>query len=498
MINLSGDFMKIKTQLEPSGNPLTGILTFYQNNLPPLGSGKYTLSVGQKVSSTSDKIKVTKYENLNRFAVLGPRFSLDPVDVLSIYPPADANGTYENVIPHICFGRGTLPWERSAGSPSAQQTMPDTAPWLALLSIAESEQAHLEIKQVKLIDLLSSEYKTPEGVKGALPDHVLFPKFPGPEHNTLEYGQSWEDPCLILDISLDLFNAIAPAYADIPWLAHVREIKPTNKQSALYLQKLKKVSTETTPPRVSTVISNRLPEPGANTLACLVSLENWAAFLPGESGEQSPSIPEKVEKVRLVLLYRWQFYAVKQDQTFTGYLLNLNNEEGENPTLLLQLPVNKGVSDEDQAINHAFNMGYVPVNHHTRQGDQTVSWYRGPLLPFRLDGKIKIPVPGPDSVTAYNPDTGMFDVSYAAAWTLGRLLALQNNHFAENLYNWKRENILEAISNFEAETIKRTLLEIVKEEPALKLDTMENLELINLSIKQILAEFIRKTQIHEL
>ena len=33
----------------------------------------------------------------------------------------------------------------------------------------------------------------------------------------------------------------------------------------------------------------------------------------------------------------------------------------------------------------------------------------------------------------------MFDVSYAAAWELGRLLALQDKDFSTGLYQWKRQ-----------------------------------------------------------
>jgi hypothetical protein len=65
---------------------------------------------------------------------------------------------------------------------------------------------------------------------------------------------------------------------------------------------------------------------------------------------------------------------------------------------------------------------------------------------------------------AYNPDTGMLDVSYAAAWQLGQLLALQNGNFAQMLYNWKWGNTREIISKFEQEIISKTLKEIVDEE----------------------------------
>jgi len=38
----------------------------------------------------------------------------------------------------------------------------------------------------------------------------------------------------------------------------------------------------------------------------------------------------------------------------------------------------------------------------------------------------------------YDPNTGMFDVSYAMAWQLGRMLTLQNQSLAVEIFNWKR------------------------------------------------------------
>ena len=55
--------------------------------------------------------------------------------------------------------------------------------------------------------------------------------------------------------------------------------------------------------------------------------------------------------------------------------------------------------------------------------DRSVSWYRGPLLPYPAKAAIKVPVSSADAVLRYDPATGLFDTSYAAAWQLGRLLA---------------------------------------------------------------------------
>jgi hypothetical protein len=67
-----------------------------------------------------------------------------------------------------------------------------------------------------------------------------------------------------------------------------------------------------------------------------------------------------------------------------------------------------------------------------RQGEKTVSWYRGPLVPLNHDKpkQIQDPVSCADELLRYDPNTGLFDVTYAAAWQLGRLLALQNQSFA--------------------------------------------------------------------
>ena len=85
------------------------------------------------------------------------------------------------------------------------------------------------------------------------------------------------------------------------------------------------------------------------------------------------------------------------------------------------------------------SMGYVPLPHFLRQGGKTFSWYHSPLITGNNpNNNITLPIRTADELIIYNPDNGMFDVSYSAAWELGRLLALQSKNLSVSLYNWKR------------------------------------------------------------
>jgi hypothetical protein len=97
--------------------------------------------------------------------------------------------------------------------------------------------------------------------------------------------------------------------------------------------------------------------------------------------------------------------------------------------------------------------------HEMRQGNRSVSWFRGPLAPGQVDKAndpgsdpnrdkkdggnqqlVNLPARSADQLVRYNPANGMFDVSYAAAWELGRLLTLQNEKVGVSLLDWKRRH----------------------------------------------------------
>ena len=129
-----------------------------------------------------------------------------------------------------------------------------------------------------------------------------------------------------------------------------------------------------------------------------------------------------------------QYFISQEKKSFSVYDLDPDSSS------TLRLPPLKGSNGNANAVAETyFKRGCVPLPHTLRQGNQTISWYHGPLAPGGNKSKdIDLPIRSADELVRYNTDDGMFDVSYAAAWELGRLLTLQKTRVAVDLFNWKR------------------------------------------------------------
>ena len=62
-----------------------------------------------------------------------------------------------------------------------------------------------------------------------------------------------------------------------------------------------------------------------------------------------------------------------------------------------------------------------------------------------------------DAALVFDPTTGLFDASLAAAWTIGRLIALQDKAFSAALYTWKRGLTQAMVNAAERELIAEAL-----------------------------------------
>jgi len=75
---------------------------------PAVPDGDYQVTVTQRLDLPGQSVApMTRY-----LEVAGPRFTLPPDQPLSFFPPADATGAFNTRLPQIVLRRRTLPWER--------------------------------------------------------------------------------------------------------------------------------------------------------------------------------------------------------------------------------------------------------------------------------------------------------------------------------------------------------------------------------------------------
>ncbi|MDJ0524755.1 MAG: hypothetical protein PX634_05395, partial [Microcystis sp. M53600_WE12] len=310
---------------------------------------------------------------------------LTPDVIYAVFPPAGNLGEYSNALPHIILKRGTLPWERTIKSTNSN------LPWLALLLFQESEKP--EPQTIKLKELKATSGNT------------KFPTF------IYEPGQNDEDVVTVIDVPKNILEKILPPEKDLTLLASVNQI--TNENDKPLSEPL------------ATILGNRLPKKGEVSTVHLVALEER---YDKDSGEFDYQGAGPKDFIRLVSLASWSFTCVNSKHNFDALLKEIDRDPDT-----LRLP-----SQNNHPAKQYLDLGYVPLHHALRQGDKTISWYHSPLSTGQSQDKLTDTVAIADQLMRYDPNTGMFDVSYAMAWQLGRMLTLQNQSLAVEIFNWKR------------------------------------------------------------
>jgi hypothetical protein len=419
-------------------------ITFVTGQEPRISPGTYTLTVKQVLQIPDGQpgtlIQET-YFNTKKVVVQGERFRIDPLAIDSVFPPDQGEGAYDCILPHVLLSRKTLLWERKSGV--------SEAPWLALLVFHANDPGGIPpIKPAMVGDLRRARLLNPP------PNSKLEERDSTLNTSTatyidayktwnLNHGEGIWDPCMVVDVPVPLFQDIAPAREDLKWLAHRRIVDDGDPKK--------------NPREFSVIFANRLPQKApldgsSMSAAYLVSLEGMAAFL--REKQLRPSIKvngAEATHLRLVVLKAWSFKS--QSVTKHG-LANLKN--GYGPLRLTYDDGKAATGNEVEAgknVANALMMGYTAMDHTTRWGDRTISWYRGPFVPFNSEIPLVVappinhngyaeghaPICTADQALRYVPNLGMLDVSYAAAWQLGRLMALRDTTFSLALFHWKRE-----------------------------------------------------------
>lgn len=428
-------------------------VTFIQNDVPGFEAGKYRLTISQQLTSQEvkapaepDDAAKTVTVRINdggldaayTFAVQGDRFAFSKPDqtLYSVFPPPDDDGAFETSLPHVVLTETNFPWMRSPTDVNPPYDPISGRPtWLTVLLLDQSDlDGHPLMKLEPTSGTVGDLFPPAAYAASKLGENYSY--FAGATSlDRLEPGQSAADACSYIDVPLELFWEIAPTIADLALMAHVREV------SLLAKQTIAGVSDKGTPlGRFSIVFGNRLPQRGLMAQAYLVSLEALEDFLPdSENGGRPAGSPYDGKKfLRLAVLKQWQFRSVGQPASFVTAMMALNTGEIDangDPVTTLRLCYD----GQNEVVKRATEMGYVPLDTSLRTAEKTVSWYRGPLAPYAVTSEgPKLPVNSPDAAMIFDPTTGLFDMSQAAAWTIGRMLALQDGAYAAPYYKWKK------------------------------------------------------------
>jgi hypothetical protein len=455
--------------------PPQGQMVLYSSATPPLEDGSYQLTVTTNVGWDPSRDEAgpapDPLTQQHYFDVVGPRFSLPPQLVAGCFPPRNAHGAFEDALPHIVIGRRTLPWERKLAPEASIPVTPrgphdapaidEPVPWVALLLFQEGEYT--------LLRNIPLEQAVPASVFAAL-------------------GKPANITCDAVEAEETLVKSIMPTYEELKLLVHVRQVNTDDRELNAYGGD----------GFFSVVVGNRLPAPNAQCRVVLVSLEQRTDLIPKDNevsvatnvgllggvkiagianelasgiagavvaptpphdiaATQQPAITPALRagtasapfqlsnapartfnvgnltrpgfvfsrRVRLVALASWQF-TCEGPGTFRELMQGLSDAMFGTLVQTGQPPLT--------------DTGHLTLSLQDRAGTQSDVLYRGPLVQYQLTRDPLGPYHSADQARRVAPESGTEDVSYAAAFEVGRLLAAADARLAQSLMRWRRES----------------------------------------------------------
>jgi hypothetical protein len=476
-------------------DPPAGSMYLYDAMTPPLRAGDYRFvaTAEARLGGSQGTQQVT---DTRAFTVDAPRFNLPPNEVAGVFPPRNGHGPFEDSLPQMVLGRRTLPWERKldseGGLPAPNRPLDppapepaDAVPWLALLLFEESECTLLP--QVPLTQVV------PAGVYTRL-------------------GRPAGVFCDAVEARADLVDAILPSLDELQVLTHVRQVNVDDRELAagdsdgwfavvmgnrLPRSGAKHVACLVSLEERTDLVSSDPPEDFEDVDESIWTAEVDKAVLerfdleleearerqaaiqavrrarfesaPGDLDDddtaprrsQMPgggfalggvALPVDQARfdlvlvepvVRLVCLYSWRFECPSEGATFRELTRDLDVAM----VGVTEVPGQPVVTDT----------GHLAVTVHDRAGATEASWYRGPLVPYPLTRDELGPYHSADQCRRVSPETGAEDISYAAAFEIGRLLAAADPRLAVELARWRRGAYDRSAQNGVVEVFDREL-----------------------------------------
>jgi len=431
--------------------------------------------------------------------VRSPQYQLPPDQVLSTFPPAGTEGAYGSRLPQVVIRRRTLPWERSVGDGHEQEPWlalvliaegeaairlnepvascvttgvdldePADSELGNCLAIRKSVvdrifPTHEEVRllaHAREVDIHDTELMMgdDDGFLAVVISNRL--PLPGRDAEGNEVPVKYL-PCLVnlcgqfedlLDKAPEprgfTIMPVAEAEMSLVTLADIDHASMGSVQYAAGTRLLDGVLPKAAPGKQPTrattaALDQTMATPyepqagwakqgaakGISDIYSEMAQPFRSGVVSGYLGTGGGMTLLDRELVFPVLLH-WSF-------TSTGQLTFRRLMEGLNSGLL----GTQGTADATgRPPFESVETGHVGLAHRTRRGDPVRSWYRGPLVPHpTADGpEGRLPLAhAADQIRVVVPD-GREDISLAAAFEIGRLLALSRPSMVSSLMRWRQ------------------------------------------------------------
>lgn len=434
---------------------------------------------------------------LQGFNVVAPQFSLDPGLINSFYPPAghqDEGRVLPHVVfndPHVPWLRdaGTSSWATSpiAGAPVGGPSWAGRSrvPWMALL-VFRPEDLQLDATAATALGLASMDAWITGAANGEKPPaegayKIKVSEFMGlPSRIKTETGMTDVD-IAALNASTDETSIIFPrktfvmgAFSNgnntgsnninvnlaplnaLQLLAHVRHVNTRGMPDADPTAKPESYYSVVVSSMTGDVVESQL----ATHIVHLVSIENVDATI--QAGLNGPS-----NRIAMISLFSWTYACIPESADFATTMESLATAaqplrapDQALSTLSGQIslepdPAKKAGMTE---LYHRLKHGYTLSRWRDSVGEESMAFMRGPLVPKHFSGQVDGPrdtvgtstrakplphLPGGNywpvtSMTGKNymifdKSVGVFDATYAAAWSVGKLMAISDGTFTAAL-----------------------------------------------------------------
>lgn len=493
-----------------------GEMRVFPSVRPRLSAGVHDVEMRQTIDQGGAVPPVTRHVD-----VTAPRFKLAPNEILSVYPPPNAVGAFETRLPQVALKRRTLPWER----PSDERPVATRPPWLALVVLADGEanfRSNVAIADAVPADVRARHAMNETGtcdvleVSRTVVDQVF------PREDELELL------CHVREVNLlDTEFATGDDDGFVAVVISNRLPQPGTKYGC-YLVSLEGRLGELPDPRppvddlgpVSVFPQDAAVfkdasfahNPGLGGMALGATREPelpvaqppapakaspWSTGLSASAASQQlgataadPDPPVKqasfagsflfdaidftvvegiaVELLRFPVLAHWSF-TCDQGGDFQALMQGL--DVGLLGTVAPS-PAEPGA--ELPPPPQVTDTGHTVIEHLTRRGEPATAWYRGPLAPREVRRReAGTPYHAADQARRIAED-GREDLSEAAAFEIGRLLALAAPRFVAELQAWRRTGF----------TVRRAagLLERIPGLAALGIDAVQLARTLNIAV----------------